>query len=358
MSLASERPAVRRCACPRPPSCCCRSDDLARPRRAGATGPRTRAAIRGAAARGGASCAGRRRPGRETGGCANGSPSPARPTRCRAGPGTRRAPAAARRASAPSVDSCPGSVVLQREVHRERAQQRVLGLPRRRGRPRSSEVLERRRRERREAGGDALGVGAQQRRAPRPAAPRARGAATARRRSTRTSRSAASAAVPNELGQLARRAPAQQVHLEEALLRVQEARGPRDVDAAPPAHHRERRARRARCAPERRSPASARSPSSCGQAGVEPLARAVGACPPRARAPSGDAADDERPAPARRALERRRHRRDACVPHLRDWFATASAALLRRLGVAEVVAADRPAARRRARRPAGSRSGC
>ena len=85
-----------------------------------------------------------------------------------------------------------------------------------------------------------------------PAAPRRRAGRRARSRRTRASRSISSAGRADERGELAGGAAPQEVHLEEALLRVQEAGGARHVEAARRRARPAPRARRARCAPARR----------------------------------------------------------------------------------------------------------
>ena len=126
-----------------------------------------------------------------------------------------------------------------------------------------------------------------------------------------------------ERGELARGAAPQQVHLEEALLRVQEAGGAGDVEAAPPAHH--RHAARVALDAHRRAQARERA-----LALDERQARAqarvqVGAGPaPRERQRHERAAHDARPAPPRGRLAGASSSPPQAPAF--DWFATASAA--------------------------------
>jgi len=121
----------------------------------------------------------------------------------------------------------PRQLRLQREVHRQRAQQRVLQPPRR-GLRAQREVLERSRAERREARGDTGRVGVEQLSLPggqrRDGALRDGAQPQGADLAVRRQRGRA-----HQLGELSRRAPAQQVHLEEAFLRVQESGRTRDV---------------------------------------------------------------------------------------------------------------------------------
>ncbi len=125
-------------------------------------------------------------------------------------------------------------LALQREEHRERAEQRVLFLPRDGGAA-QQQVLGRCGAERREPGRDPLGVGAQER-----ALLLRQGLNGASRHRAQPQQAHLTVdrdrGLAEELGELARRAPAREVHLEEALLRVQEAGGARDVGTAPAAH--------------------------------------------------------------------------------------------------------------------------
>ena len=120
--------------------------------------------------------------------------------------------------------------VLELREHAQQHQHRVLGLPPARLRP-QQEVLEGWAGERPEAGVDPLGVGDEQvTQVGRAGGQHAAGAVA--------QEMAADLAVgaqrrrPHQLGQLAGGAAAQQVHLEEAVLRVDEAGGEGDVAAA------------------------------------------------------------------------------------------------------------------------------
>ena len=170
--VRDDRAAVGRVRCRRPPSCCCRrrarlprrTGRSRRPARDGRVGLRPA----------GPPAAGRRRRG-------PGSPADERLAL------ERRVPlGAARREELeergrqhvvhqPERRLLAGQLALQRQEHRERAEERVLGPPRR-GRRAQQQVLEGRRPERGEAGRDALAVGVEERPLVRRAAPRPRGA--------------------------------------------------------------------------------------------------------------------------------------------------------------------------------------
>ena len=217
----------------------------------------------------------------------------------------------------------PRLAALQVAVHRERAQQRVLFAPRYRlGAQR--QVLEGGRPERAEAGVHSLGVGREQialvgaQRLDRaaghqPEPQRAHLAVHGERRPA------------EERGELARGAAPQQVHLEEALLRVQEAGGAGHVEAALAAHH--RHAARVALDADRRA-----QPGERALARGERQARAQPRVEVRAGPASGErqrrecAAHDARPAAPPGHLGECRHLRPQAPAF--DWLATASAAFL------------------------------
>ena len=187
-------------------------------------------------------------------------------------------------------------LALQGQVHRERAQHRVLGPPRR-GRGPQDEVLEGGCREAGEAGRDALGVRVEE------------GALLGGHRLDRPPRDGAQPqhahlAVggergrAHELGELARRAAAQEVHLEEALLRVDVARRPRDVGAALPAH--DRHAERVALDADGRLEAGERpAPVDDGQAAAQARVEPEGGPGGDEAERDGAAAEELRPAPTR-----------------------------------------------------------
>ena len=188
------------------------------------------------------------------------------------------------------------------------------------------------------------------------AAPRRRAGRRGAAGATRASRSSSSAARAEERGELAGGAAPQQVHLEEALLRVQEAGGARHVERGSPPR-------------TTGTPSASRSiRTGAPQAGERALALELrqARAQPRVEVRAGPAARE------RQRRERRRRRRAAsAAARERPASVVIAASGLRpstgwrrprppsspprgRRGSS----ADRRAARRRARRRAGSRSGC
>ena len=130
-----------------------------------------------------------------------------------------------------------------------------------------------------------------------------------------------------ERRELAGGAPPEEVHLEEALLRVQEAGGARHVEAAPPAH--DRHAERVALDAHRRAETGDRPLAlELREARPEPGLE-VGAAAARGEGDGGHgAADDQRPAPAL-VIPRdvgRAGSRGIRHHFAFDWLATASAA--------------------------------
>ena len=234
--VGDDRAAVRG-ARRRPPSCCCRGSSTDSKRRGVGSGR----ARRGGRRVGAASEVDDLGPGNGT--LANGSLEAARPTRCRGRRGTRRAVPAARRASAPR--STRGRILGVVQVRNmwtastESSGRHARGSIARRtysnGRPGA-----------REAGVDTRRVGLEERAllgGGMPSRPAGQRRAAAARGILAIATGSSRAA--DQLRQLAGRASSQQVHLEEAVLRVEEADRPGDVEAIPRATS-ERRARRAR----------------------------------------------------------------------------------------------------------------